>query len=50
MSKKTLANLSKSDLQGKRALVRADFNVPLDDSEISLTIPASEQLYPQSRI
>ena len=32
MSKKTLANLSKSDLQGKRALVRADFNVPLDDS------------------
>ena len=32
MSKKTLANLSKSDLQGKRALVRADFNVPLDDN------------------
>ncbi|MEM6401572.1 MAG: phosphoglycerate kinase [Cyanobacteria bacterium P01_D01_bin.116] len=32
MSKKSLANLSKSDLQGKRALVRADFNVPLDDS------------------
>ena len=32
MSKKTLANLSKSDLQGKRALVRADFNVPLDDA------------------
>ncbi len=32
MSKKSLANLSKSDLQGKRALVRADFNVPLDDA------------------
>ncbi|MBV6627323.1 MAG: phosphoglycerate kinase [Rivularia sp. (in: Bacteria)] len=32
MAKKTLANLSKSDLQGKRALVRADFNVPLDDA------------------
>ena len=32
MSKKTLANLSKSDLEGKRALVRADFNVPLDDA------------------
>ena len=32
MSKKTLANLSESDLSGKRVLVRADFNVPLDDS------------------
>lgn len=32
MSKKTLANLSKTDLQGKRALVRVDFNVPLDDA------------------
>ncbi len=31
MSKKTLANLSSSDLAGKRALVRVDFNVPLDD-------------------
>lgn len=31
MSKKTLANLTASDLQGKRVLVRADFNVPLDD-------------------
>jgi len=31
MSKKTLANLSASDLSGKRALVRVDFNVPLDD-------------------
>jgi phosphoglycerate kinase len=31
VSKKTLANLSRSDLSGKRVLVRADFNVPLDD-------------------
>lgn len=31
MSKKTLANLSSSDLSSKRALVRVDFNVPLDD-------------------
>ncbi len=31
MSKKTVANLSSSDLDGKRVLVRADFNVPLDD-------------------
>ncbi|MBD1922006.1 phosphoglycerate kinase [Microcoleus sp. FACHB-831] len=32
MSKKTVANLSASDLSGKRVLVRADFNVPLDES------------------
>ncbi|MEC4817908.1 MAG: phosphoglycerate kinase [Scytonema sp. PMC 1069.18] len=32
MSKKTIANLSAADLSGKRALVRADFNVPLDDA------------------
>ncbi|NET36619.1 MAG: phosphoglycerate kinase, partial [Cyanothece sp. SIO1E1] len=31
MSKKTLASLSTSDISGKRVLVRADFNVPLDD-------------------
>ncbi|MDZ8055850.1 MAG: phosphoglycerate kinase [Aulosira sp. ZfuVER01] len=31
MSKKTLANLSATDVSGKRALVRVDFNVPLDD-------------------
>jgi phosphoglycerate kinase len=29
--KKTLANLSPADLSGKRVLVRADFNVPLDE-------------------
>ncbi|MGD2179709.1 phosphoglycerate kinase [Lusitaniella coriacea] len=32
MSKKTVANLSESDLSGKRVLVRVDFNVPLDDA------------------
>lgn len=32
MPKKTVANLSESDLAGKRVLVRADFNVPLDDA------------------
>lgn len=31
MAKKTVANLSAADLAGKRVLVRADFNVPLDD-------------------
>lgn len=32
MSKKTVANLSETDLAGKKVLVRADFNVPLDDN------------------
>ncbi|NES24066.1 MAG: phosphoglycerate kinase, partial [Symploca sp. SIO3E6] len=32
MSKKTVAALSESDLSGKKVLVRADLNVPLDDS------------------
>ncbi|MGF1541215.1 MAG: phosphoglycerate kinase [Pleurocapsa sp.] len=32
MSKKTVASLTKADVAGKRVLVRADFNVPLDDS------------------
>ena len=32
MPKKTLANLSAADLSGKRALVRVDFNVPVDDA------------------
>lgn len=31
MPKKTVANLSASDLSGKRVLVRVDFNVPVDD-------------------
>ena len=32
MPKKTIANLTEADLAGKRVLVRADFNVPLDDN------------------
>jgi len=32
VSKKTLANLSATDLSGKRAFVRVDFNVPTDDA------------------
>ena len=32
MAKKALADLSASDVAGKKVLVRADFNVPLDDS------------------
>ncbi|MEL6160975.1 MAG: phosphoglycerate kinase [Cyanobacteria bacterium J06554_11] len=32
MAKKALADLSMSDVSGKRVLVRADFNVPLDDA------------------
>lgn len=35
MTKKTVANLSASDLSGKRVLVRADFNVPLDNGTIT---------------
>jgi len=31
VSKKSLANLSAADISGKRALVRVDFNVPVDD-------------------
>ncbi|MGV0107422.1 hypothetical protein NSTCB13_06303 [Nostoc sp. DSM 114160] len=31
MSKKSLASLSSADISGKRALVRVDFNVPVDD-------------------
>lgn len=32
MAKKTVANLTEADIKGKRVLVRADFNVPLDDA------------------
>jgi len=33
MKKKTIRDLRDSDLRGKRALVRVDFNVPLDDHQ-----------------
>lgn len=32
MAKKTVASLTEADVSGKKILVRADFNVPLDDS------------------
>jgi phosphoglycerate kinase len=35
VTKKTVANLSASDLSGKRVFVRADFNVPIDGGKIS---------------
>lgn len=35
MSKKTLANLSASEVSGKKVLVRVDFNVPLDNGDIT---------------
>lgn len=35
MTKKTVANLSASDLSGKRVFVRADFNVPIDGGKIT---------------
>ncbi|MFM1842041.1 MAG: phosphoglycerate kinase, partial [Cyanobacteriota bacterium] len=35
MSKKSIANLTESDLAGKRVFVRVDFNVPLDNGTIT---------------
>ncbi|MEL7039372.1 MAG: phosphoglycerate kinase [Cyanobacteria bacterium J06592_8] len=35
MTKKTVANLSASDLSGKKVLIRADFNVPIDNGAIT---------------
>ncbi|MDB4875393.1 MAG: pgk [Gemmatimonadetes bacterium] len=35
MKKKTIKDLSDADVRGKRALVRVDFNVPLDNGRVS---------------
>lgn len=35
MAKKSVGSLTKSDLEGKRVLVRVDFNVPMDNGQIT---------------
>jgi len=50
MSKLSLSSLDKTHLEGKKVLVRVDFNVPLNEGGQILTIHALEQRSQQLNI